>query len=213
MTDNVRQLRELIAAERRELADTFASLSVNDWNHPSLCEGWRVHEVVAHMTMPFHFSLPRFALGMLKARGNFNRMADQAARRDAVRFTPAELAQMMRDNVNHPWKPLGSGYDAALSHDVIHGLDITVALNMDRRVPEERLRTVLAGAGDEKTRKYFGVDLDGVELRASDIDWSLGSGAQLVGIAQDLLLVVCGRKLPAGHLEGAPSARFTVQSD
>ncbi|MFG2868736.1 hypothetical protein [Streptomyces sp. NPDC048338] len=35
----------------------------------------------------------------------------------------------------------------ALAHDVVHGLDITTALGLDRRVPEDRLRTVLAQVG------------------------------------------------------------------
>ena len=41
------------------------------------------------------------------------------------------------------------------------------------------------------------------------MDWTLGSGAPLTGAAADLLLVLCGRTLPAGRLAGEPSARFT----
>ena len=54
------------------------------------------------------------------------------------------------------------------------------------------------------------MDLTGIELRASDIDWSFGSGAPLSGPAQDLALALCDRKLPAGRLRGAPGARFTA---
>ena len=57
--------------------------------------------------------------------------------------------------------------------------------------------------------KFFGVDLDGIELRAQDMDWTLGSGVPLTGTAADLLLVLCGRTLPPGRLTGEPSARFT----
>jgi hypothetical protein len=57
--------------------------------------------------------------------------------------------------------------------------------------------------------RFFGVDLEGIELRARDIDWTLGSGTPLTGNAQDLLLVLSGRKLPAGRLAGEPAARFT----
>jgi len=41
------------------------------------------------------------------------------------------------------------------------------------------------------------------------MDWTLGSGVPLTGTAADLLLVMCGRTLPAGRLAGEPSARFT----
>lgn len=205
MTD---QIHDLIAAERRDLADILDSLGPDDWDAPSLCEGWRVREVVAHITMAFRYSTGRFLRGMLAARGNFDRMADRSARRDVAELSASDLAANLRDNLHHRWKPPGSGYDAALSHDVIHGLDITVALGLGRKVPEERLRIVLDGMSPKQVR-YFGTDLEGVELVADDLDFRYGSGAPLHGAAQDLLLVVCGRRLPAGHLDGAESGRFS----
>ena len=197
-----------IAAERRDLAAILAGLPAESWDSPALCAGWRVREVVAHITMPLRYPLPRFALEMARSRGNFNRMADRCARRDAV-AAPAELAAALRDNERHPWKPPGGGYQGALTHDVIHGLDITVALGLGRRVPAERLGIVLAGITAAKSVRFFGTNLDGIELRADDLDWSFGSGTPVSGSAQDLALVVCGRKLPPGHLRGEPSARFT----
>ncbi len=56
---------------------------------------------------------------------------------------------------------------------------------------------------------HLSVDLDGVEVRASDIDWLFGTGVPLSGTAQDLALVLCGRTLPAGRLDGA-GGRFTA---
>jgi hypothetical protein len=117
----------------------------------------------------------------------------------------------MEENTRHPWKPPGGGYEGALSHDVIHGLDITVALGLDRKVPADHLITVLKGLS-RKHLRYFGVDLSGIALRAEDLDWSFGTGMPLVGAAQDLLLVVCGRRLPAGRLHGDVSTRFTAAS-
>ena len=140
--------------------------------------------------MPFRYRPPRFAAEMIRSRGNFNRMADRCARRDAA-APPAELAAALRDNENNPWKPPGGGYQGALTHDVIHGLDITVALGLGRQVPPERLAIVLDGITTAKSVRFFGTDLDGVELRADDHDWSFGSGTPVSGSAQDLALVVC----------------------
>ena len=197
-----------IAAERRDLAAILAGLPPEGWDAPTLCRGWRVREVVAHITMPFRYRLPRFAFEMARSRGNFSRMADRCARRDGA-APPAELAATLRDNERNPWKPPGGGFEGALTHDVIHGLDITVALGLGRRVPEDRLRTVLAAVTGPKSQKFFGTDLAGVALQAEDLDWSLGSGVPMSGQAQDLALVLCGRTLPPGHLRGEPSARFT----
>jgi uncharacterized protein (TIGR03083 family) len=207
MTDA--DVREAIAAERGELATLLDRFQPAMWDARTLCAGWTPREVVAHMTMPFRLSLRQFAIGMLTARGNFNRMADRYARRDAAALSPDQLVTCLQDNARHGWKPPGGGLEAALSHDVIHGLDITVSLGLDRRVPEERLRIVLNGVKPKQV-KYFGVDLDGIELRATDLDWCFGSGSAVTGAAQDLLLVLCGRKLPVGRLQGWPGQRFTA---
>ena len=136
-------------------------------------------------------------------------MADRAARRDAARMSAADLTAAVKSNAGHPWKPPGGGFTGTLAHDLIHGLDITVPLGLDGPVPEERLRQVLPGSLADRSVTFFGVDLDGIELRAQDMDWTLGSGTPLTGAAADLLLVLCGRAVPAGRLAGEPSARFS----
>lgn len=202
------EVRDAIAAERRELADLFDGLSAEQWNEPSLCAGWRVREVVAHMSTGFRLSLPRTLGELVTARGNLHRMTDRVARRDAAAHSAETLAGFLRDNADHPWTPPVGGLPGALGHDVVHGLDVTVALGLDRRVPEDRLRILL-----DRTRpgglRFFGVDLAGVRLCAEDLDWTYGSGAPLSGTAQDLLLLTFGRGLPAGRLRGEAAGRFT----
>jgi uncharacterized protein (TIGR03083 family) len=202
------ELAGLIAAERRELATVLGELPEESWNAPTLCAGWRVREVVAHMTMLYRYSTGRFLAELARSGGRFNRMADRCARRDGVGPTSA-LVSSMAESAGSVRAPKGVGYEGALIHDVIHGLDVTVPLGLERRVPEERLRAVLAGVTKPKSLQHFGAELDGVELRAEDLDWSFGSGTPVLGAAQDLALVICGRVLPAGRLRGAGSSRFT----
>jgi uncharacterized protein (TIGR03083 family) len=202
-------IRDMIAAQRTELAELLAGLPGPRWDEPSLCAGWRVREVVAHITMPFRYGRGRFALELAKSRGRFNEMADRLARRDAFAMSSADLAAAVRSNTGHPWQPPGGGFTGALSHDLIHGLDITVPLGLGRPVPEDRLRLVLPDSLTGRAVRFFGVDLDGIELRAQDMEWTLGSGVPLTGAAADLLLVMCGRTLPPGRLAGEPAVRFT----
>jgi uncharacterized protein (TIGR03083 family) len=209
-TANEAQVRSEIAAERRELADVLAQLPAQRWDEETLCAGWRVRETVAHITMAFRYSMPRVVLGMIRARGNFDRMADRAARADAEAMTADDFVSCLRDNAAHPWKPPGGGYVGALSHDVIHGLDITVGLDLDRRPPPERVGLVL-GSLKPAQLKFFGVDVTGLQLRADDIDWSYGTGEPVSGPAQDLLLAACGRRLPPGRLRGAAAERFSAR--
>ncbi|WP_331461072.1 maleylpyruvate isomerase family mycothiol-dependent enzyme [Micromonospora tarapacensis] len=201
-------IRAAVTAERSEQADLLATLRPDQWDAPTLCAGWRVREVVAHTTMPFRTSVGRTLVELAKAGGRFNRMADRCARRDAARMTSTQLVATLRDNVAHPWKPPGGGIPAALSHDVIHGLDITVGLGLGRRIPSDRIAIVLAGLTPRNVA-FFGTDLTGVALQATDLDWRHGTGTPVRGLAQDLLLVICGRRLPPGHLEGDAASRFT----
>ena len=195
-------IRDMITAERTELAKMLAGLPAPRWDEPTLCAGWRVREVVAHITMPFRYSRSRFVLELAKSRGKFNEMADRCARRDAAVMSPGELAEALRSNANHPWQPPGGGQIGALTHDVIHGLDITEALGLGQRGPQDRLGVVLPNLVTPKALGFFGVDLSGVELRAADTGWTFGSGRPVTGTAQDLALFLCGRKLPPGRLEG-----------
>jgi len=202
-------LMRAITAERQDLADLLGDLPDQAWDAATLCTGWRVRELVAHVTMPFRYGPARFLSELVRSGGRFHVMADRCARRDAARMPAAELLAALSENVANPWKPPGGGLSGALTHDVVHGLDMTVPLGIARQVPEDRLRIVMAAITDSRALKHFGTDLAGVELRADDMDWSLGSGQQLSGAAQDLLLVMCGRKVPPGRLHGAPAGRFT----
>jgi uncharacterized protein (TIGR03083 family) len=202
-------LEEAIADEFRQLADLFDGLPASSWDAPTLCDGWRAREVVAHLTLPMWSSTPRFVFDIVRARGKVNRAFDRSAQRDA-KLPTAELVDALRAEKLHAWKPPGGGHEGALVHVVIHGLDITVPSGSERRISEARMRVVLDSLTQPKTLKFFGVDLTGIELVADDIEWSLGSGATLSGSAQDLALVVSGRTLPAGHLHGVSSAQFTV---
>ncbi|MFB7597436.1 maleylpyruvate isomerase family mycothiol-dependent enzyme [Streptomyces sp. NPDC056160] len=201
------EITAVIAAERLDLADLFAALTPAQWEAGSLCAGWRVREVVAHMSMGFRHSLGSVLWQLVKSRGSLHRMTDRLARRDAARHCDARLAAFLREHAHHPWRPPVGGLRAALAHDVVHGLDVTVALGHDRTVPEERLLIVLE-AIDPRAFRVFGTDLRGVRLVADDLDWSFGTGAPLYGAAQDLLLVAYGRNLPAGRLRGAECHRF-----
>lgn len=139
------QTPEWVVAQRRELVGFLEGLSTEQWNAPTLCEGWRVREVIAHITMPYRYSAPRFVVEMVKSRGNFNKMSNRRALADASEVGERQLLASLRDNVAHPWKPPGGGFEGALSHDVIHGQDIRVALGDDYVVPEDRLTRVLSG--------------------------------------------------------------------
>lgn len=180
-------------AERERLAGLFGDLTPEQWDAASLCDGWRVREVVAHMTMPFRTKPLKVMGGLVRARFSFDRYADRDARSAAAAMSEAELVGLLRRNIDHPWQPPGGGQAGALSHDVIHGLDVTEPLGLPSP-PTERLALVL-GSTRPRQLKYFGVDLSGTRLTAADSGVSIGDGPNVVEMtSKEMLLVVTGRR-------------------
>ena len=73
---------QMIDDERLGLADFFDDLSAQEWETASLCAGWRVRDVAAHLTLAHMGPVPA-TLAMLRARGNLNRMIHDTAVRQA----------------------------------------------------------------------------------------------------------------------------------
>lgn len=199
-----------IAAEYEALADLLESAGPAVWDAPSLCEGWRTREVMAHMTMPARYDGPAFMAELEANGGDFNRLSDTVAARDGA-LPMADLLADLRSPVLHAWQPPGGGAQGALVHCVIHSLDIVEAVPLDRRLPAACILAVLGlvtgpAAG---TSNQFGVDLSEVELRADDLEWTSGTGAVVTGSAQLLALLACGRLLPPGRLFGEAAPRFS----
>jgi uncharacterized protein (TIGR03083 family) len=193
---------ELISRERRALADALDGLTAGQWNGATLCEGWTPRHVLAHLTMPFRISGQDFMAGLQQAGGDFTAYSDAIAERDS-QLPYADLVAVLRDNADNPWSPPGGGLVGALSHDLIHGLDITWPLSIEYPIPTTALTAVLDMMVSPGTRTVFGVPVEGLWLQATDLDWTSGEGgALLAGRGSDLLLMLAGRRLPLQHFRG-----------
>jgi uncharacterized protein (TIGR03083 family) len=204
VTDDA-DLQPVVAAQYLRLADLLEAASGAQWEIASLCAGWRVREVVAHMTMAARYSDEQFMAELRHCGFDFTRLSNEVAARDA-NLPAAEHIRNLRSEVMQHWAPPGGGYRGALNHVVIHGLDITVPLGAGRLAPDETIRIILDDLTTGEVGKRFGADLAGRRLAATDLDWSFGAGPLLRGAAADLALVICGRAVPPERLEGAPLA-------
>lgn len=199
-------LQASVTIEFLALADLLDTLPDAQWDTPSLCAGWRVREVVAHLTMPVRYSPAQFGIELQDCDGDFTLLSNRLASRDAT-LSASDLVGNLRDETMHRWPPPGGGPIGALNHVVIHGLDITVPLGVSRRSPDDTLRIVLDDLTRGGTHAHFGFDVDGLNLRATDMDWSFGSGTPVTDAAEHLALLVCGRQLPAGRIDGDGTRR------
>ncbi|MHB1536681.1 MAG: maleylpyruvate isomerase family mycothiol-dependent enzyme [Acidimicrobiales bacterium] len=193
MTD----LQALVAPTYDGLADLLAAAPKQAWDTSSLCARWQVRHVVAHMTMPARFTPDQFGAEMAAAGGYFTVLSDAVAERDA--FLPiADHLTALRSPLLHAWQPPGGGPAGALSHAVIHSLDVTVAFGRPPVAPVPGVVAVLDQLS-AANGALFGLDLTGTRLEAADTDWSWGSG-DIVRASSDLLVaLLSGRTLPDGR--------------
>jgi uncharacterized protein (TIGR03083 family) len=83
-----------IDRQRLDLADLLDDLAAPEWEHPSLCEGWRVRDVVAHLALA-QTGTARAVVDLLRARGRLQRMIHDSAVRHAA-LPPARLTAQIR---------------------------------------------------------------------------------------------------------------------
>jgi uncharacterized protein (TIGR03083 family) len=140
-----------VAAEFLALADLLDSATEVQWDPPSLCAGWRVREVVAHMTMAARYPEDKFMAELRRCDFDFGRLSNESASRDAG-LPDSRLLGDLRSEVMQHWTSPGGGYHGALNHVVIHGLDVTVPLGVPRRSPDDTIRIVLGDLGTHRAR-------------------------------------------------------------
>jgi uncharacterized protein (TIGR03083 family) len=196
-------LQPAVATEFLALAGLLDAATEAQWATPSLCAGWRVREVVAHMTMAARYSQEEFMAELRRCEFDFGRLSNEVAARDGE-LPASELVANLRSEVMQHWTPPGGGWHGALNHVVIHGLDMTVPLGVPRRSPDATIRVVLDDLTAGGVQAHFGTSIEGRSLQATDLDWSYGAGPPLRGPAEYLALVMCGRSVPEGRLEGEP---------
>ena len=222
-------MMDVIAAHRRALAAALDGLTADQWHGESLCAGWTPAHVLAHQTMPFRISEAEVMAGIQRCGGDFTRFSDEIAARDSE-LPPSDLVASLRDNADTPWSPPGGGLAGALSHDVIHGLDMTWQLGLAYEIPAPAMTAVLDSItrplaldpadvvaaevrvqADSQT--LFGFPLGGIKVSATDLDWSVGEGAELAGRSRDLLPLLAGRLIPGELFTGDGVARAWSLAD
>jgi len=183
-----------VDAERLSLAALLDELSDEEWNTPSLCAGWRVREVAAHLTQA-HAGVWQSACGMIAARGNFNRMIYLMAREQARRPV-AEYAPLLRAMVGSRRKAPGVSALEPLLDVLVHGQDIAIPLGRERPMPLSAARMAADRVWPDLFPFRAGRRFAGISFTATDCSWTAGEGTAVRGPISAILLVLTGR--PAG---------------
>lgn len=192
-----------ISEERRALADLAEGLTPDQLSTPSLCAGWSVHDVIAHLTLNLTFS-PRQSAGALVRSGFRPNRFIQVLTAEAATRSRAELVALLRDRAEATWGPPGFGPLAPLTDLLVHGVDLRRPLGLTHAPDPDALRASLdfvvspkAGLGFTQRKHHRGLHHE-----ATDLPWTHGHGPTVRGPAQSLLAALCNRPAPLDDLTG-----------
>ncbi|MEU6266160.1 maleylpyruvate isomerase family mycothiol-dependent enzyme [Saccharopolyspora shandongensis] len=202
----------MVHAERAALIDDLAHLGERQWSEPSLCEGWTVHDVVAHLVDSARTTRLGFVAGLVRARFDFDRQNARGVERERG-ATPQETLERLRrvaSRTSTPPAPL----DSRLVEEVVHGEDIRRPLGLTRHYrPEAVVRSLRLQA---RTPASFGGAKEltsRIRLTATDADVSIGNGPEATGTALSLLLAISGRRAVLADLAGPGVTELTIARD
>lgn len=192
----------LVHAERAALVDDLRLLDEDQWDRPSLCAGWTVHDVVAHLVHGAQLGQWQAVVGFARAGWDLNRQNSAGVER--YRGTTAlETLQRLAEVASKEVAPLAP-LDSRLVEVVVHGEDIRRPLGLSHRYADEAVvRALRLQARTSRARGGARELLSSVRVTATDADVSLGDGPEVRGPMVSLLLALCGRKAAHADLMNA----------
>lgn len=193
-----KSLKEMAREERVDLAAFLKALTPEEWVAPSLCDGWSIKDVVAHIVS--YEELGPFGLIKRFLKGGVVR-ANEVGVKEFASLSPPELLDFLNSHLEPHGLTAGFGGMIGLVDGTIHHQDIRRALGRPRVVPVDRLRRILPLI-PSNPRLGAGKRIRGLQLVATDVDWTHGTGPKVTGAGEALLMAMSGRRAVIGELTG-----------
>ncbi|GAA4398790.1 maleylpyruvate isomerase family mycothiol-dependent enzyme [Fodinibacter luteus] len=203
--------------QRARTATLLDGLTPDQWDHPSLCDGWTVRHVAAHLTgqqqrvrdaLGFIIRHPRILRSM-----PLNTFIHDAVVLQAEELSTEQIVTRIRDGIGSRRHNPGLTPLETLTDILVHSQDIAIPLGID--LPMQPSLSALAATRRWDTRNTWlatvnrQLPLNNYQLTATDADWSRGQGPDVVGEIGAILLLITGRTAALQQLtgEGADALR------
>ena len=187
---------------REALGQYLAELTPDDWNKPSLCAGWTVKDVAAHMLVIPTMSKGQVFGSFLRSGFNLDKMNNKLVQQQTAQMSTAEIAAKTRSSATSQGMPPGLKLPGVFNELAIHSSDISEAVGKPFDLPTVDYVACLEYLKD--VQPVFGAKkrITGLHLQATDSDWSTGSGPTVSGPSKQLLLALAGRRSALNNLTG-----------
>jgi uncharacterized protein (TIGR03083 family) len=188
---------------RRVLVQLLEGLSEEEWRRASLCDGWTVRQVAAHLALQntTWSMMPRSVFDLVRHGGTNGAIHAMACRHAEL---PVEvIVSEIRDRIG-VWRPLPTltFRETAIDY-LVHGQDIAVPLGRSLQMPRD-LAVVAADRVWSRSRMFHASKkLAGYRLVADDARWAVGLGLEVCGSIGALLLLLTGRPAALPQLSGS----------
>jgi uncharacterized protein (TIGR03083 family) len=190
----------VIHAERRALAEDLRNLGNDGWATTSLCSKWAVRDVLAHMTSAARMTPPAFFATLAGSGFRFERLQEKgvAATRGGSPADTLAGFESVQTSVKHPPGPV----DTWLGETIVHAEDIRRPLGIKHAYPADAVLRVAGFYQGSNLLIGSKRRIGGLTLRATDADWSHGTGPEVTGPMLSLVLAMTGRKAALDDLAG-----------
>ena len=189
-----------VHAERKALASDLAGIGPDQWAAESLCGGWTVRDVLAHMTAAGRMTPAGFFPKLARSGFSFERLqaAGVAAERGSSPADTLGRFEAIQTSVTHPPGPA----ETMLGETIVHSEDIRRALGIPHEYPADAVIRVADFFKGSNVIIGTKRRIAGLSLRATDASWRHGSGPELAGPVMSLLMAMTGRKAALADLSG-----------
>jgi uncharacterized protein (TIGR03083 family) len=204
-----------IDAQRLSLAELLEQLTDEEWRRPSLCTGWTVRDVAAHLTLQQIglADMLREMPTMVRARGNVDRLTHTLACRQAARLSTAQMIAAIRGMVGSRRHNLGVTCRETFIDILVHGQDIAVPLDRRLDIPPEAAAAAATRVWTMRWPPPFPAvrTLKAFRVTATDTAWSMGEGPEVRAPMTAILLLGCGRLVALPQAAGEGVAELTAR--
>jgi uncharacterized protein (TIGR03083 family) len=187
--------------ERRALATLLGTLDEAAWGTPSICAGWTVKDVAAHVIHSPQYRMRDFIRMMVTARFDINR----AILVDGQRLGRAPVADILEQFETYDGSravpPTTTPFEPLIDV-LVHTQDIVRPLGMAHAMPVDAARAATERVLEKPQKVFAPAHLDGVRLVATDTDWEHGRGPTVRAPMQEILLLTTGRRCDPDLVEG-----------